>query len=66
MAKKLKEFPPKVHNLDYLCEKTGINLPQEFQNFITSINKLSVPTRYPDDISKLLKVYKKRRTKDIL
>jgi len=47
-AEKFKKNPPKIHNLDYFCEKTGLNPHQELGNSIDKLNSLSVPTRYPD------------------
>jgi len=65
-AKKFRKDPPKIHNLNYLCEKIGIKLTKEFQDFIDRLNNLSVPTRYPDELAKLLKDYKKDLTKKVL
>lgn len=65
-AKKFKEDPPKIHNLNYLCEKIEIDLKKEFYEFLDNLNDLSVPTRYPDELGRLLKDYKKQNTKDVL
>jgi HEPN domain-containing protein len=65
-AKKFQEDPPKIHNLNYLLEKSGIKLTEEFQDFIDRLNNLSVPTRYPDELTKILKDYKKDLTKKVL
>jgi len=65
-ARRHKKDPPKIHNLNYLCEKIGIKLTKEFQDFIDRLNNLSVPTRYPDELAKLLKDYKKDLTKKVL
>ncbi len=62
-AKKLKKDPPKTHNLNYFCEKIGLELPEELQIFIDKLNSLSVPTRYPDELEKLLQDYRKDLTK---
>jgi len=65
-AEKFQKDPPKVHNLNYLCEKIGIKLAEEFQLFLDRLNNLSVPTRYPDELAKLLKDYRKDLTKTVL
>jgi len=65
-ARKFQKDPPKIHNLNYLCEKIGIKLDEEFQDFIDHLNNLSVPTRYPDELAKILKEYKKNPTKMVL
>jgi HEPN domain-containing protein len=39
---------------------------QELQGFIDKLNNLSVPTRYPDELSRLLKDYKQDVTKAVL
>ncbi|MFH1440686.1 MAG: HEPN domain-containing protein [Candidatus Omnitrophota bacterium] len=65
-AKKFKTNPPKTHDLDYLCEKIGIKLSEDKIIFIDELNDLSVPTRYPDELKKVLKQYNKQRTHKIL
>ncbi len=65
-AKQLKKDPPKIHNLNYLCEEIGLELSEGYQDFIDDLNNLSVPTRYPDELEKLLQDYKKDLTGTIL
>jgi HEPN domain-containing protein len=72
-AFKLEKDPPKTHNLNYLCEQMELSVPENFQDFIDNLNNLSVPTRYPDQLQKLLKDFKKdltrkmfRQTKEVL
>jgi len=65
-AKKFKKDAPKIHNLNYFCDKIEIELCKDFQDFIDNLNDLSVPTRYPDELEKLLKDYKKRDTERVL
>ncbi len=47
-AKRLEENPPKIHNLNYLLERSAVQLPTQYQNFVGELNDKSVPTRYPD------------------
>lgn len=64
--KKLNEAPPKVHNLIYLVEKIGLKIPDDLYDTIFNLNRVSIPTRYPDDLKRMQKDYNKRRTADIL
>ena len=65
-AKKFKTNPPKIHNLNYFCEKIKLELNPEHQDFVDKLNTLSVPTRYPYELEKLLKDYKKDVTASVL
>jgi HEPN domain-containing protein len=65
-AKKFQKDPPKIHNLNYLCEKIKLRLPENYESFVDNLNNLSVPTRYPDQIEKLVKEYKREKTRKIM
>ena len=65
-AKQFKKDPPKTHDLIYLCKMVNLSLPEKIEVFLDELNDLSVPTRYPDQLKKLLKQYKKDRTKKVL
>jgi HEPN domain-containing protein len=39
---------------------------KDLREFIDNLNDLSVPTRYPDELDKLLKDYKKEDTFEVL
>lgn len=62
----LDKEPPRTHNLLYLIERAKMKLPEELYDFVSTLNRVSVPTRYPDDLQRLLKDYDKKRTKEIL
>ena len=62
----LGEVPPKTHNLVYLVEKIKLELPEEHYDFLYMLNGLSVPTRYPDDLQKLLKDHNKTKTGKVI
>jgi len=62
----LSEVPPKSHNLIFLIEKIKLGLPENDYDFLFMLNGLSVPTRYPDDLQNLLKVYNKAKTRKVL
>ena len=63
---RLKEVPPKVHNLIYLLNKAGIKPPEIIGRFLVKLNEASVVTRYPDNIEKLQRDYTKDVVRDIV
>jgi HEPN domain-containing protein len=62
---KLKETPPKTHNLVYLLKKIGVRPTEPVGRFIVKLNEASVVTRYPEDIDKLQNQYTQDVVKDI-
>jgi HEPN domain-containing protein len=60
------EFPSKSHSLIYFVEKIGLKMEGTFYEFLFVLNKISVPTRYPEDLRKLFVAYSKERTNNIL
>lgn len=52
-------IPFKTHDLILLVKKGGLDIPQEYLEFIGKINSASIPTRYPEDLERALKVYPK-------
>lgn len=72
-TQKLNETPPKVHNLIYLTKKVELAFPDNLKEFITELNRVSIPTRYPEELKVLLEEYNRQRvtvlfenTKEIL
>lgn len=63
---KVKDIPPKVHNLVYLLNKIGIKPFEEIGKFMVKLNEANVVTRYPENIDKLQKDYTADIVKDIL
>ena len=61
-----KEIPRKTHDLLYLVEKVKLELPKEYLDFVGKINTTSVPTRYPEDLQKMLKEFPKNVAEDYL
>lgn len=47
-------------------EKINLDLPQELYDFVFTLNRVSVPTRYPDDMAKIMKEFDRKKTKEIL
>jgi len=66
LIKHKNEIPPKSHNLIYLVEKIELKLNEEDYKFIFKLNDVSIPTRYPEDLKKIMKVYKKEITREFL
>lgn len=58
----LDETPPKTHNLIFLVEKIKLELSDEMHDFIFTLNGVSVPTRYPDELKRMQKEYNKAKT----
>jgi HEPN domain-containing protein len=63
---RLNAVPPKVHNLIYLVEKIGLSPSEKLYNAIFELNRVSIPTRYPDDLAKMKREYKKSNTLEII
>jgi len=66
LLKRTGEFPAKSHSLIYFVDKIGLELSEEHYEFIYTLNNISIPTRYPDDLRKLFTAYTKERTELIL
>lgn len=52
-----ESFAPKTHDLIFLIKKSGLVLPLPLLDFISKINNASIPTRYPEDLSRALMDY---------
>lgn len=57
--RKFKDAPPKTHNLLYLLEFIDLDLPEEMYDFVFTLNRVSVLTRCPDNLQKMLEDYNK-------
>ena len=64
-TKRMNDHPPRTHNLLYFIKKLGILPPKNLEEFINEVNRVSVPTRYPDEIKTLVKEFNKSRTTNI-
>ena len=64
--KRTADFPAKTHNLIFFVDKNELVLSDDDLEFLTIINSLSVPTRYPEDLERMMKDYTNNRTKQIL
>jgi len=63
---KLKKEPPRTHDLTYLIHVTNLEMPDDMFNFVDGLSTLSVPTRYPDDLDRILKKFDDRKTSETL
>lgn len=45
-------FPPYTHNLTYLLEISGLDMPADLSDFVFKISDLNVATRYPEDLNR--------------
>ncbi len=63
--KKRNDMPPKIHNLIYFIEKCELSLPKDIYDFIFTLNRVSIPTRYPENLKNLQKSFNKQVTKEI-
>lgn len=66
LIKSTGEFPSKSHSLIFFVEKIGLKLSDSSYEFLYILNKISVPTRYPDNLRRLFTEFTKERTLSIL
>jgi len=66
LVKTKGEFPSKSHSLIYFVEKMELKMDDSYYEFLFTLNKISVPTRYPEDLRKLVSAYTKDRTNTIM
>jgi HEPN domain-containing protein len=60
------EYPPKSHNLIFFVERIGLEISDEDLEFVFSLNKVSVPTRYPENLRDLIRDFNQGDTLAIL
>lgn len=63
---RLKEMPPKAHNLVYLLNKSGVKPEETIGKFLVKLNEASVATRYPEELDKLQKDFNETIVRDML
>jgi len=66
IVKQLDKVPSKIHNLIFLADELRLELSKEHLEFIYKLNALSITTRYPEELKKLIKVYNFETTERIL
>ena len=65
-AQEVNKIHPKIHSLIYFVRIQNLNLSEDVKIFLEELDEVSVPTRYPEELEQLLKVYDKKRTQAIL
>ena len=65
-SKRLNEHPPKLHNLLYFVNKLDLVMPEQDSLFLVKINNLSITTRYPEDLRKMITVFSTEQVSKIL
>lgn len=64
--KRFNKTPPKTHNLIYLIEFINIDIPGNHYDVIFTLNRISVPARYPDNLQTILKEFNKSKTIEVI
>jgi HEPN domain-containing protein len=59
-AEAKSEAPPRTHDLLLLVRRIGLTLPKTHLDFVAAISNASIPTRYPEDLSQLVRQYPAR------
>jgi len=65
-AEKFDSEPDKTHNLVYLVELLGLELPQPYLDSLFVINRTGVTGRYPHNLEKVLEQYTTEKTRKLL
>ena len=65
-SQKINKIPPKIHSLVYFVQIQNLILSEKTNKFLEDLEEVSVPTRYPEELDQLLKVYDKKKTQAIL
>jgi HEPN domain-containing protein len=62
----IKKPAPKTHNLIQLVSEAGLIASEDHLKTLSSLNDLSVVTRYPEDMKALVKAFKRDRVHEYL
>jgi HEPN domain-containing protein len=66
LYKKTGAVPPKTHNLLLLLSTIGEKPTQTIGVFITKLNEANVATRYPEELTEMIKLYNNTITDSII
>ena len=66
VCEETNKISPKTHDLIYLINLGKIKLTGDLLDFVGIINNVSIVTRYPEDLSKLVSSYPKKITGEYL
>lgn len=64
--KVLKEVPPKTHHLKYLIQKINIEMNPMIKEIVFDLDDLSIPTRYPESLQKILSSFNKEGAEEMI
>jgi HEPN domain-containing protein len=65
-AEAKNDTPPRIHDLLYFLRRLDLTPPACDADFIAVINRASVPTRYPEDLAKMVRLYPYRTARSYL
>ncbi|MDP2919640.1 MAG: HEPN domain-containing protein [Dehalococcoidia bacterium] len=57
VAERTGRIPPKSHDLVGLARKANLTISSSLTDILSKLTATSLPTRYPEDIQNVLKVY---------
>jgi HEPN domain-containing protein len=60
------KMPPKIHDLETLAQRAKLTIPSPLNKIILELNKVSIPTRYPEDLQQSLIDYSKKYCSSVL
>jgi len=63
---KLKQVPPKTHNLGFLLGRVELAATDAQRNFLADLSRASVGTRYPDMLTGLVSQFTKQKSCSVL
>ena len=63
---RLRQVPPKTHNLVLLLKTAGVVPPEQTGRFLVDLNEAHIATRYPEDLEYLKKMYNESVTRNLL
>jgi HEPN domain-containing protein len=66
VCKVTQKIAPKTHDLIFLKKLAEIEVPKEHRLLVAHLNSASIPTRYPEDISKMSRQYNQAAAKKYL
>jgi HEPN domain-containing protein len=66
IVEKLDKVPSKIHNLIFLADELNLEMKEDQLKFVYKLNTLSITTRYPEELKKLLRIFNAETTEEIL
>jgi HEPN domain-containing protein len=64
--KEKRVVPPKTHSLLFFIQSLGLVLPEDLLQHVSRLNRLSVVTRYPEDLREMQQQLGRARTSEFL